>query len=114
MATLQSSHPLAPPQCSRARQRLIAMIEQLGFGHIDGLHVVAGEPQQQPPPRCTRVINLTAEGSAPMKSSPHGDRSRMLRALFRHLETVREAAIVSIVVQHGLPVRLTIHEPDAH
>jgi hypothetical protein len=114
MATLQSSHPLAPPQCSRARQRLIAMIEQLGFGHIDNLHVIAGEPQQQPPPRCTRVINLTAEGSAPVKSSAHGNRSRTLRALFRHLDAIQGSAIVSIVVQHGLPVRLTIHEPDAH
>ena len=108
MTSVGTRHYTAPP----SYEWLVALIGRLEFGHIDGLHVVAGAPQQQPPPRCTRVINLTADDRSPVKSSPHDDRSRTLRALFRHLDAIQGSAIVSIVVQHGLPVRLTIHEPD--
>jgi hypothetical protein len=100
------------PQPSPARQRLAAMMQALEFGCIDGLRVVNGEPQSSPRPRRKRIVNLAADGIPSAKQSGRAFRLRSLDALFRRLDSITGTAMVSIVVQHGLPVRLTIEEPD--
>lgn len=99
------------PQPSPGRQRLAAMMEELEFGCIDGLRVVSREPQFSPRPRRRRIVNLAAE-ALPAKQSGRAFRLRTLNALFRRLDSITGTAVMSIVVQHSLPVRLTIEEPD--
>ncbi len=99
-------------QASPARQRLATMIQELEFGHIDGLHVARGEPLFSPRPRRKRVFNLTADDAHTSRLPGRDYRLRTLRALFRRLDAIQEPAIVSILVQDGLPVRLTICDPD--
>jgi len=97
---------------SPGRQRLAAMMQELEFGYIDGLRVVTGEPQFSPRPRRRRVVSLTAESAREAKRSSREYQLRTLQALFRRLDSIVGEATVSIVVQHGLPVRLTIDETD--
>jgi hypothetical protein len=108
----------APPgkdDLSVARQRLVELMQEVNFGRIEHLRIVGGEPQHQPKPRLLRIVALQKE------SGPRPERSRsdfalkgMLRELFRHLDTLHRPSVVSITVQHGLPVRLTIEEvPEA-
>ena len=101
-----------PPPLSPARQRLATMIHELGFGYLDGLRVVDGEPKFSPRPRRRRVVNLTADDTPASSRSSHDYRLRTMQTLFRRMDSIAGAAIVSIVVQHGLPVRLTIEETD--
>jgi len=110
MPTAAASRPSTAVQ-SPERQRLAAMIEELGFGLIDDLLVIKGEPQSSPKPRLTRVFNFTAEDARPTKRSGREYRLRTMAALFRCLDTIRERTIVSILVKHGLPARLSVKEP---
>jgi len=113
MPTAVDSRPNPAAQSeSPERQQLARMVEELGFGRIDGLLVVKGQPRFSPRPRCTRVFNLTAEETHAAKRAGREYRLRTMSALFRHLDSIQEPTIVSIVVQHGLPVRLTVHDPE--
>ena len=113
MPTAVDSRPNPAAQSeSPERQQLARMIEELEFGRIDGLLVIQGQPRFSPRPRCTRVFNLTAGDTYDARRSGREYRLRTMRALFRRLDSIRGAAVVSILVQHGLPVRLTVHEPD--
>jgi len=100
------------PQPSPARQRLAAMIEKLEFGCIDELHLLNGEPQFTPRPRLKRVFNLAANDGSSAKRRGREYRLRTLRALFDRLNSIRGAVVVSILVQHGVPVRLTVYDPE--
>ena len=112
MPTAAASRPSTAVQSrSPERQRLAAMIEEMGFGTIDDLLVVRGQPQFTPKPQCTRVFNLTADDAQPTKRSGREYRLRTMDALFRCLDTIQERTIVSIVVKHGLPARLSVKEP---
>ncbi len=96
---------------SPERQRLEAMIEKMEFGLIDDLLVVDGRPQFDPRPKCTRVFNLDADDARGPKRSGREYRLRTMDALFRCLDTIRGRTFVSIVVKHGVPVRLSVKEP---
>jgi len=95
------------PEC----QRLAAMIGKMGFGLIEDLLVFRGQPQSSPKPRLTRVFNLTAEDTHDAKQSGREYRLRTMDALFRLLDSIQGPAIVSILVKHGLPARLSVKEP---
>ena len=113
MPTAVASRPSTAGQSqSPERQRLAAMIEELGFGLIDDLLVIKGEPQSGPKPRRRRVFNLTADDARPAKRSGREYRVRTMGALFRRLDSIRDAAYVSILVQDALPIRLTVTERD--
>ena len=112
MPTAAASRPSTAVQfASLERQRLAAMIEEMGFGLIEDLLVVRGQPQFTPKPRCTRVFNLTAEDTHDAKRSGREYRLRTMDALFRLLDSIQGPAIVSILVKHGLPARLSVKEP---
>jgi len=112
MPTAVASRPsTAVKSQSPERQRLAAMIEKLGFGLIEDLLVIAGQPQFDPRPKRTRVVNFDADDASGAKRSGREYRLRTMAALFRCLDTVRERTFVSIVVKHGLPARLSIREP---
>ena len=90
---------------------MAAMIEELGFGLIEDLLVVRGQPQSSPKPRLTRVFNLDADDAPDARRSGREYRLRTMDALFRCLDTIQERTIVSILVKHGLPARLSVKEP---
>ncbi len=112
MSSAVASRPrTAVPSQSPERQRLETIIEKLGFGLIEDLLVIDGQPQFDPEPKRTRVFNLDADGAPNAKRSGREYRLRTMDALFRCLDTIRGRAFVSIVVKHGVPVRLSVKEP---
>ena len=112
MPTATKSRPsTAVPSPSPERQRLAAMIEKLGFGLIEDLLVIDGQPQFDPKPHRTRVFNFDADDASSAKRSGREYRLRTMAALFRCLDTIRERTFVTIVVKYGLPARLSIKEP---
>jgi hypothetical protein len=95
--------------CLSAAQRWsLEIIEELGFGRIEGLAIRNGGPCFDPAPRIVQEIKL---GSAPERRGDSGNADIPLRkefeSLFNHLSGLRDA-IVSIDVRHGAPFRLEL------
>lgn len=96
---------------SEPRRKLIETMQQMYFGHIDGLVVLDGEPVFDPVPRIIRDIKLGGEDS----SRPESNRADLLLKsqvieLFDHLTEIRNGKIESIEVKHGLPFRLVVEQ----
>jgi len=97
---------LSPP-----RQRLVEQMQKIGFGRIEGLLISNHQPQWRPAPRVLRDVVLGKDNS-PRRSGAQRDFTLKgtVRDLFRHLDTIKGTAKVRIVVQDGLPIRLTIEQ----
>ena len=107
MSTTVAAVPCPSPE----RERLAGMIESLGFGLIENLLIVAGQPRIAPKLQLTRVVNFDADDAPDRKRSGREYRVRTMAALFRCLDTIKEPTAVTIVVKHGVPVRLSVKEP---
>ena len=57
-------HPVTKSTLSPARARIVTLMQKVGFGTIDGLHVRGGEPSYTPPPRIVHEIKFVVSGSA--------------------------------------------------
>jgi hypothetical protein len=89
-------------------------MQELDFGRIERLMVVDGEPLFNPKPHVVRIVALEKEtGLRPERSRANFALKGTLRELFRYLDILDRPAMVSITVQHGLPVRLTIEDVGA-
>jgi len=97
---------LPPP-----RQRLVELMQDVNFGRIEGLLVRDHQPQSRPAPRIFRDVVLGKDDTV-RRSRAQGDFALKgtVRDLFRRLDAIRGTAKVRIVVQDGLPIRLTIEE----
>jgi len=84
-------------------------MQRIGTGRIENLRVADGEPQLSGH-TVKRVISLTGgsgrskaiEGEFALKAS--------VIDLFRHLDRERDCVIESLIIEDGLPVRLTLLE----
>ena len=91
-------------------RRLIALMQRIGFGRIDSLRVVGGQPVFDPPPRVVREVKLGAE-----RSSLEHDCSADFTVKRAFVDLLAEFAAVdtanvAIEIRHGLPVRLIVEE----
>src|ERR1039457_2000851 len=96
---------------SEPRRKLVETMQQMDFGHIDGLVIVDGAPVFDPMPRIVRDIKLGGEDGLRPKSN-HADfllKSQVIE-LFDHLTEIRNGRIESIEVKHGLPFRLVVEQ----
>jgi hypothetical protein len=105
--TTAQIHTSSLDQCSR---RLIALMQRIGFGRIESLRVLDGQPAFDPPPRVIREVKLGAERTGHGHDSPA--EFTVKRAVVDLLAemTVVGSATVTIEVRHGLPVRLIVEE----
>jgi len=86
-------------------------MSKLGYGRIEELHVLRGEPDFDPPPRVYRDIRLGGE-SRPRyepKSSSHELKS-VVRDLFLELDQIDDGLVEWIEVRDGLPARIRIRD----
>ncbi len=105
--------PSAQHELSAARQHLVRLMQELDFGRIERLMITDNEPLFDPKPRVVRIVALEKDTCLRPERSPVDFALKgTLRELFRHLDTLDSPAMVSITVQHGLPVRLTIEDID--
>jgi hypothetical protein len=107
MADRKSS--LTPPQA-----RLVDLMQRINFGRIEGLHILNGEPQFDPPPRVFRDVK-PGRGNGPRPEAAKSDFDLKIEVidLFVHLEVVGNGVIERIEIQHGLPFRMTFEEAYA-
>lgn len=90
------------------RQRLVRLLQGLGFGRIEGLEVKAGQPCLDPMPRVIRRRkNTSSDGPRPQINTGDFAMKREWVEFFRDLDAIGTGTILSIEVAHGLPI---IHE----
>ena len=97
---------------SLARRRLVELMQELNFGRIEGLQVRDGETSLVPPPSIRREI-LFGKENAP--NAARGKEDFTLKnqhvELFALFDRERSVTIESLVVQNGLPIRMTVANP---
>jgi hypothetical protein len=93
---------------SPGQRRILAIIEELGFGRIERLSVRSGQPWYDPAPRIVQEIKLGSEPERqPNRNCADLTLKKEFQSLFDQLSQVRDG-IVDIEVRHGLPFRLVL------
>jgi len=109
-----TKHPVTKSTLSPARDRIVTMMQKVGFGTIDGLHVRGGEPIYTPPPRIVREIKFGGDnGPHAMAKAEDFVLKEQVREFLSHLDAIGTGIIQSLEVKHGLPFRMTIEEVNA-
>jgi hypothetical protein len=98
---------------SKARQRLIELLQSINFGSIENLHVDRGDPIFTPPPRITRDVKLGANSDNGPRPELNRNNFKLRAAvieLFDILDEVQTGVIPLIEARNGLPVRVLFHD----
>lgn len=94
---------------SIGRRRLVELMQELGFGRIEGLAVCAGEPVLDPPPTIVREVKLAAQNG--LRDERRLD-DFVLKApvveLFHEFDRLRDGIIQVLTVKHGLPFHMDV------
>lgn len=92
-----------------SERRLIKIIDQLGFGCVEGLWIQQGQPCFTRAPRIVQEIKLGSETdrSGPPSDRPDGNFTpkKEFESLFGQLSGISDG-IVDIDVRHSLPFRV--------
>lgn len=93
---------------SPARRRLLDLMRDIGFGRIDGLLLLGGEPVFRPAPRIVREVKFGGESTC--NPTRDGDFALKVQVidLFDQLDEIRDGRIERLEVKHGLPFRMNI------
>ncbi len=94
---------------SSARQQLVMLMQEVNYGKIEGLPIREGEPVFEPPPRVLRDF-LLGKINEPHTARGKGDFAlkEQVMALFDLFDREQSVTVESLVVQNGLPVRMTV------
>lgn len=94
---------------SPARRRLVELMQELNFGRIEGLYVRDGEPVLEHTPNVLRdVVFGKVNAPNPARAKDDFALKEQLNELFDLFDRERSVTIESLVVQNGLPVRMTV------
>jgi len=89
---------------SPARRALVAVLQRLNFGRVEGLVVRAGEPVLDPPPRTVREHKFAGEnGPRPEAGLPDFALKPQVLDLMGVLDALGDGTIAVLSVKHGLP-----------
>ena len=96
---------------SPSQQKLLAEMQRINYGRIEGLPVRRGEPVMDPLPRVVREIKFGGEnGPRPESAKADFALKVQIRELFAQLEALGDGVIPCIEIQRGLPFRMTVEE----
>ncbi len=94
---------------SPARKRLVELMQELNFGRIEDLRIQDAEPVLDSASRVLREIALGRD-NAPNPARTRSDFAlkKEVVDLFAFFDRERSVTIEKLVVQAGLPVRMTV------
>ncbi len=93
---------------SPARQKLVDLMGEIGFGTLEGLIVLAGEPVLRPAPRIIREVKLAGESTCPSSAAADFALKAQVVALFAQFDQIGDGRIERLEIKHGLPFRIVI------
>jgi len=97
---------------SPTRQRLLEICQELGFGRIENLRIIGGEPALEPPPRILRDV-VFGKHNGPRSEREADDFILKTHAVefFACLDEMRDGLIEVLTVKHGLPFHMSVPVP---
>jgi hypothetical protein len=94
---------------SPARRRLVEIMQDVNFGRLEKLHVRDGEPVFDDAPIVRREI-VFGKPNTPNSARNKDDFAlkEQIIELFGLFDQQRSVTVESLVIQNGLPVRMTV------
>jgi len=92
-----------------ARKRLVELMQEINYGRIEALRVQDGEPVFDPPPTVLRLF-LFGKDNRPNESrgSDGFALKKKVAELFEFFDRERSLLIQELMIDNGLPVRMTV------
>lgn len=92
-----------------ARKRLIELMQEIRYGRIERLLIRDGEPVFDPPPAVLRMFLLGRENAAhAARGSDDFTLKKKTMELFGIFDRERSLTIQELIIENGLPVRMTV------
>ena len=96
---------------SPARKRLLKVMQKINYGRIEGLFVRDGEPVFAPPPKIVRLFLFGKDnGPNAARGSERFSLKKKVAELFEVFDRERTLSIEELMIDDGLPVRMTVAE----
>jgi hypothetical protein len=94
---------------SPARQHLLEICGDLGYGHIRNLRIVAGEPTLPAPSDIVRDI-VFGKQNGPREAAGADDFALKAQAVefLTYLDQLGDCTIEQLVIKHGLPFQMQV------
>ncbi len=94
---------------SPARQQLVELMQDVNYGRIEAFEVRDGEPVLDPRPHVLRVILLGKDNAAhAARASADFALKEKVTDLFAVFDRERALTVKELVIDNGLPVRMTV------
>lgn len=94
-----------------SQQHLIAEMQRINYGRIEGMVVRAGQPVLDPRPRIIREIKFGGENGPRLEAAKADFALKaQVRDLLVQLEALGDGVVPCIEIQRGLPFRMTLEE----
>lgn len=92
-----------------ARKRLVELMQDVNYGRIEGLQVRDREPLFDPPPKVLRLFLFGKEnGTHTARGSDDFALKKKTTELFEVFDRERSLSIHELIIDNGLPVRMTV------
>ena len=92
-----------------ARKRLIELMQEINYGRIERLEVRDGEPVFDPPPTVLRLFLFGKDNGPNVSRSNDGFAlKKKVAELFEVFDQERSLSIQELMIDNGLPVRMTV------
>jgi hypothetical protein len=106
-----SSEEVTKRSLSPKRQRLVEVMQSVGFGRIEHLSVRSGEPTFEPRPTVIRHIKLGADSALRPETALNDFQLKgEVREMFEHLTRIGNGSVRCIEVKYGLPFSMTLED----
>ena len=100
---------LSKAALSPARRRLLELMQEINYGRIVGLKVHDGEPVFDPPPTVLRLFVFGKDNSPNERcGSDDFTLKKKTAELFEICDRERSLSIEELLIDNGLPVRMTV------
>jgi hypothetical protein len=103
-----ATRPGSTSDLSPAERSFVAVLQQLGFGHLESVRIRRGAIVLHPWPTVVRVLKFGAAENEPPDHSADFELKRSMAELFEYIRGVDDGEIRCLEVRHGLPFSMEV------
>ena len=109
MSGMTHREEISKRDLSEPRRRLLELMQEINYGRIENLEVRGGEPVFDPPPSVVRLY-LFGRSNGPNAARGHDGFAlkKKVVELFEVFDRERLLSIKELMIDNGLPVRMTV------
>jgi hypothetical protein len=101
---MKHCRPVSTGDLTPTERRLLAAMQQLGFGRFEFLRIERGEPVLDPWPTTVRDMKFGAQGRPPSEDAAHDFvLKKQVAEFFEYVRSTETGGIRVLRIQDGLP-----------